>query len=186
MIWGRRGRVSGSQHVRTLANHGIPSRACGCSGPGRGIHARRHLCPLEDNCCGARTVDSGGPFSGAFVPRDVVGNQLAAVFYDFIVYTLPDTLTDKSRIGLGNFIPVIRSAHRVSTISATVGREVESFAALVENTGLRGPQAAAQLLPVNAITVPEAEGDYRTAPHRRPGTAVGGVRVERRATEGTS
>lgn len=85
------------------------------------------------------------------------GNQLAAVFYDFIVYTLPDTLTDKSRIGLSNFIPVIRSAHRVSTISATVGREVESFAALVENTGLRGPQAAAQLLPVNAITVPEAE-----------------------------
>ncbi len=77
-------------------------------------------------------------------------NEVAVIFYDLIMYTLPETLNDSSRIGLTNFIPVVRSAHRISTISDAVGVDLNHFMMALNNLGLQRPQIMANLLPVVA------------------------------------
>lgn len=83
-------------------------------------------------------------------------NEVSAIFYDLIMYTLPETLNDSSRIGLTNFIPVVRTAERISTISDAVGVDLSHFTMAFSNLGLDRPQIVANLLPV-AAELPSAD-----------------------------
>ncbi|MFT6564211.1 MAG: glycosyltransferase involved in cell wall biosynthesis [Actinomycetes bacterium] len=77
-------------------------------------------------------------------------NEVAAIFYDLIMYAMPESLNDSSRIGLTNYIPVLRSATRISTISAAVKVDLEHFLIALRSLGLSQPKLAANLLPVTA------------------------------------
>ena len=85
------------------------------------------------------------------------GNELCAIFYDTIMYTLPETLMDKSRIGLTNFIPTIRTSKRVSTISHAVGDDLRNFVGSFGNIGLPVPDVAAHPLPMVAEQLSDAD-----------------------------
>jgi glycosyltransferase involved in cell wall biosynthesis len=84
-------------------------------------------------------------------------NEVTAIFYDAIMYMLPETLNDSSRIGLSNFVPTIRSAKRISTISASVGIDLVHLLSAVENLGLAMPRIESNLLPIEAPTPTRAQ-----------------------------
>lgn len=81
------------------------------------------------------------------------GNELTAIFHDFLVFTLPETLTDKTRIGVTNFNCVLRAAKRVSTVSGTVAEEVGNFTKTSNTLGFDGPAVTPHLLPATAVDV---------------------------------
>lgn len=84
------------------------------------------------------------------------GNELCAIFYDVIMYTLPESLMDSSRIGLTNYIPTIRTSRRVSTISHAVADDLRHFVEGFRGVGLPVPAVAAQPLPMVAEELSDA------------------------------
>ncbi len=78
------------------------------------------------------------------------GNELATIFYDFVVFLFPEMLKVQSRLNLTDFNISLRSSHRVSTISAAVGSDVAKYTEIVGNSGLPMPQVRGQVLPVEA------------------------------------
>lgn len=84
-------------------------------------------------------------------------NKLSSVFYDFIMYLLPEALREESRLGLSNFIPTIRASTRISAISESVAADLVQYTATFANNELGTPSVGAQVLPVTAVELSEHE-----------------------------
>lgn len=88
---------------------------------------------------------------------DWSGNQLSSLYYDFIMYIFPEAFRDESRVKLSDYIPAVRTSVRVSAISDSVAHDLRHYAATIANSGMREPQVDAQILPVEALQMPEEE-----------------------------
>ncbi|MGB3676850.1 MAG: hypothetical protein WA988_20665, partial [Candidatus Nanopelagicales bacterium] len=84
-------------------------------------------------------------------------NELATVFYDFIMYIFPEAFKHDSRVTLSDYIPAVRGSTRISAISESVGADVRHYAATISNAGMPEPQVGAQVLPVEALQMSESE-----------------------------
>lgn len=82
------------------------------------------------------------------------GNDLTVIFHDFLVLSLPETFPAKTRATTTNSNTVLRTARRVSTVSATVARQVVENAAFSADLGYPAPEVRPHLLPVHAADVP--------------------------------
>lgn len=91
------------------------------------------------------------------------GNTLSAIFYDFIMFLYPESLQEKSLIGLANYLPTIRAAARVSAISSTIAADIAHYSEIVQENGFGGPQVTAHLLPVQATHLSDADIEQNRA-----------------------
>lgn len=79
---------------------------------------------------------------GRYSDTEVVG-----MFYDFIDRTLPETLSERLRVRLSNFVPALRTFRRVSAISETAGLEIRAFGETLPGLGMPVPSVRTHLLP---------------------------------------
>jgi glycosyltransferase involved in cell wall biosynthesis len=86
------------------------------------------------------------------------GSELSVLFYDFLVYSMPEGFMDSTRVNFASFIQVVRSSHRVSAISAAVAHDVRDFGLLFARLALTPPDVRAQVLPVVRADVAPANG----------------------------
>ncbi len=92
------------------------------------------------------------------------GNDLATIYYDFIMYLFPEAFRDESRVTLSDYIPAVRTSKRVSGISQTIADDLRHYAETMRNAGLRPPEVAGQVLPIEAVNLSDA--DYAANLHR--------------------
>lgn len=92
------------------------------------------------------------------------GNDLATIYYDFIMYLFPEAFRDESRVTLSDYIPAVRTSKRVSGISETIADDLRHYGETMRNAGLRPPDVAGQVLPVEAVNI--SDSDYAANLHR--------------------
>jgi glycosyltransferase involved in cell wall biosynthesis len=89
------------------------------------------------------------------------GNTLALIGYDMIPITSADTRPFSDSVAFGQYLSVVKHAHRVAGISGSATAEFAGFAAAVRAQGLPGPEVRT----VELVTEPPAGA--ATAPVRR-------------------
>jgi glycosyltransferase involved in cell wall biosynthesis len=90
------------------------------------------------------------------------GNTLALVGYDMIPITSADTRPFSDSVAFGQYLSVVKHAHRVAGISRSATAEFAGFAEAVQAQGLAGPEVRTVELatepPAGAATVPVRSG----------------------------
>lgn len=86
------------------------------------------------------------------------GNTLALIGYDMIPITSADTRPFSDSVAFGQYLSVVKHAHRVAGISGSATAEFTGFADAVRAQGLSGPEVRT----VELVTEPPA--DSATAP----------------------
>lgn len=84
-------------------------------------------------------------------------NQLATIYYDFIMYIFPEAFREESRVTLSDYIPAVRTSTRVSAISDAVARDMRNYCETFANAGMPEPAVASQVLPVESTDLSEEE-----------------------------
>jgi glycosyltransferase involved in cell wall biosynthesis len=83
------------------------------------------------------------------------GNDLSAIVFDLIPYSLPDSVAGDLPRRFGNYMSAIRRGARLSAISQSVADDFSGFSAAFTNQGVATPQIHADLLPFEAGQVNE-------------------------------
>jgi glycosyltransferase involved in cell wall biosynthesis len=91
------------------------------------------------------------------------GNTLALVGYDMIPITSADTRPFTDSVAFGQYLSVVKHAHRIAGISTSATAEFAGFASAVRAQGLPCPEVRTVELVTEPPTTPS------TAPVRRPG-----------------
>lgn len=90
------------------------------------------------------------------------GNTLAMIGYDMIPITSADTRPFSDSVAFGQYLSVVKHAHRVAGISGSAAAEFSGFADAVRAQGLPGPQVRTVELvtepPAEAVVAPERSG----------------------------
>ena len=94
------------------------------------------------------------------------GNTLALIGYDMIPITSADTRPFVDSVAFGQYLSVVKHAHRVAAISGSATAEFRGFADAVRAQGLPGPEVRA----VELVTEPPTEATV--APARSDGRPV--------------
>ncbi len=81
------------------------------------------------------------------------GSKLSAIVFDLIPFTLPEACAPGMTSAFAQYMSVIRSASRVSTISATVADDLEGLRVSFRNQAIDGPQVQPHLLPIQAVPI---------------------------------
>eukprot|EP01028_Stygiella_incarcerata_P005382 TRINITY_DN2271_c0_g1_i2.p1 TRINITY_DN2271_c0_g1~~TRINITY_DN2271_c0_g1_i2.p1 ORF type:complete len:484 (+),score=123.35 TRINITY_DN2271_c0_g1_i2:484-1935(+) len=81
------------------------------------------------------------------------GCEVGVILYDFIPYAMPESTEVGVPDFFGQYTSVIRWSTRVSTISKSVGKELESFRTTFYHQGIPGPLLRAHALPVQRVAI---------------------------------